>query len=140
MIVKFKREYLDRIMEIWLNTNVLAHSFIKENYWKDNFYIVKEMITEAEIYVFIEENIIKGFVGIYQGHIEGIFVDKKYQGQNIGKYLLNMAKELHPRLTLNVYLKNSHALEFYKSQNFKIIKENLDENTVEKECLMSWEK
>ena len=42
MIEKFKTEYLDDIMQIWLASNISAHSFIKSSYWKSMFDEVKK--------------------------------------------------------------------------------------------------
>lgn len=42
---------LDRLMEIWLNGNLEAHSFIPGTYWEDNVPAVREQIAQAEIFV-----------------------------------------------------------------------------------------
>ena len=33
MIRKFRMEDLERVMELWLNTNIQAHDFILKEYW-----------------------------------------------------------------------------------------------------------
>ena len=48
MIRKFKESDINLIMEIWIDTNIKAHSFISEQYWKDNFEFVKEMILQPK--------------------------------------------------------------------------------------------
>ena len=75
MIRKFQEKDIDRVAEIWLNGNLEAHFFIAEEYWKDHFDMVKEMLASAEIYVLEDEKGIQGFVGLNGHHIEGIFVD-----------------------------------------------------------------
>ena len=42
---------LDRLMEIWLNGNLEAHSIIPGTYWEDNVPAVREQIAQAEIFV-----------------------------------------------------------------------------------------
>lgn len=42
---------IDAVMQIWLNTNIQAHSFISVDYWQSSFDIVKEMLPHAEIYL-----------------------------------------------------------------------------------------
>ena len=65
---KRQRKYvacdIDSVMQIWLNTNIQAHSFISQDYWKSNFDLVKEMIPLAEIYVHEVDNAnqIDGFI------------------------------------------------------------------------------
>lgn len=53
--------------------------------------------------------------------------------------MLCKRKEKKENLSLSVYIKNSRAINFYKRENFKVISENLDENTGEKEFYMTWE-
>ena len=53
----------DRLCEIWLYSNLDAHNFIPEKYWRDNLPLVRESLKEAEIYVFEDEDI-SGFIGL----------------------------------------------------------------------------
>ena len=87
MIEKFKTEYLDDIMQIWLASNISAHSFIKSSYWKSMFDEVKKMIPQAEIYVYRDNGEILGFVGITDNYIDGIFTICRSSG--IGKALID---------------------------------------------------
>lgn len=140
MIRKFKDEDLEIIMELWLNTNIHAHDFIAEDYWRNNFELVKGMLPCAELYVCEIENKIKAFVGIDNGYIAGIFVSGEMQSKGLGKQLLEKAKELYASLSLNVYKKNVKAVHFYQRENFVIEKEQVDENTGELEYFMVWSK
>lgn len=140
MIEKFKKENINEVMEIWLNSNLEVHSFIDEQYWKDNYDYVKEIITNADLYVYIENKVVIGFIGMIDIHIEGIFVDKEYRNVGIGKLLLDKAKELNDNLFLNVYKKNRMALDFYKNNGFDVIEEKLEEDFGEVEYLMKWVK
>ena len=54
---------------------------------------------------------------------------KNHQGQGIGKNLIDYAKNLYDNLSLAVYKENEKALEFYKKMGFKIISENINEDT-----------
>lgn len=76
MIRKFEIKDLERVMDIWLNTNIKAHFFVSEEYWIENFHIVKGMLPEAELYVYEMNGKIEGFVGIDNGYIAGIFVSE----------------------------------------------------------------
>lgn len=92
----------------------------------------------AEIYVYILEDNIVGFIGLNQNYIEGLFVDTNNQYNGIGTLLLNKVKENTTTLTLNVYKKNVKALNFYKKNNFIITNEKMDNNTKEIEYTMTW--
>lgn len=56
----------------------------------------------------------------------------------IGKELLDFVKNNHARLTLNVYIKNSGAVKFYRREQFSIDSHGIDEETGEEDYLMSW--
>ena len=75
MIRKYVGGDIDSVMQIWLNTNIQAHSFISQDYWKSNIDMVKEMMPLAEIYVHEVDNAnqIDGFIGLNNDYIEGIF-------------------------------------------------------------------
>lgn len=138
MIRKLALEDLEEVMSIWLQTNLETHDFIEANYWRDNFEVVKEVLPQAEVYVDEEDGKIRGFIGITQGYIAGIFVSGDYQAKGIGSQLLDKAKTLYPSLTLSVYAKNDRAVSFYLQKGFKIIKEQKDESTNEQEYVMQY--
>lgn len=138
MIRKLALEDLEEVMSIWLQTNLETHDFIEANYWRDNFEVVKEVLPQAEVYVDEADGKIRGFIGITQGYIAGVFVSGDYQAQGIGSQLLDKAKTLYPRLTLSVYAKNDRAVSFYLQKGFKIIKEQKDESTNEQEYVIQY--
>ena len=49
----------------------LVVDFISEQYWINNYELVKEMLPQAEIYVFEVDKMIQGFVGLNNEYIEG---------------------------------------------------------------------
>lgn len=139
MIRKFKNEDIDSVMEIWLGENIKSHDFVDEKYWKNNYALVKKMILEAEIYVYIEGQEIVAFLGLMDTYIAGIFVDSNYQSQGIGKELLDFAKSIKDNLSLEVYLENNGAFSFYKREKFVVKEKSIDESTGESEYFMIWE-
>ena len=72
-------------------------------------------------------------------YVEGIFVSGEMQSQGIGKILLNYAKDKRNKLHLNVYQKNARAISFYKREGFEIQHSGLDEDTGEKDYVMTWQ-
>lgn len=140
MIRKLKKDDISKVMQIWLDTNVKAHKFISENYWRDNFETVKKMLPQSELYVYEDDNKneILGFIGINHKYIEGIFVCAEMQSKGIGRQLLAYVKDIRRDLTLSVYQKNERAIKFYEREDFMIQSENTDKNTGEKEYFMVW--
>lgn len=124
-------------MKLWLNGNLQAHSFVKEEYWKKNYEMVESVLPDSEVYVCMEEEKVAGFIGMDGEYIEGIFVDKDYQRKGIGHQLLEAVRGRR-RLFLNVYEKNLGAVAFYKSEGFQVEEKQLDEETGETEYRMVW--
>jgi len=139
MIRKMQNIDINRVADIWLKTNLKAHYFISEQYWKSNYELVKEMMSQAEVYVYEDDKMIQGFVGISNEYIEGIFVPDEMQSCGIGKLLLDYIKNKKLRLRLNVYQKNIRALSFYQREGFDIQCEGSDDATGEKEYTMLWQ-
>ena len=136
MIRGLQKTDINRVMDLWLDTNVEAHSFIASQYWKSNYDLVRKMLPQAEVYVYENDQIIQGFVGMNGDYIEGIFVAEEVQAQGIGRCLLDYVK--NKRMKLNVYQKNTQAIHFYQREGFEIQNEDLDEATGEKEYVMIW--
>lgn len=140
MIRPFKQQDLDRVMELWLNTNIQAHDFIDANYWRSNFDSVREAIPKSTVYVYEEQGTIQGFIGQTDDYIAGIFVAPEFQSNGIGKMLLDQAKQGHDTLSLQVYQKNACALGFYLHEGFVVHREEFDQKTGEIELFMCWTK
>lgn len=138
MIRKLQNVDINKVADIWLKTNLEAHDFIPGQYWTSNYEAVKKMLPQAEVYVYEDNKIIQGFVGVRDEYIEGIFVSGKMQSHGIGKALLDYIKDKKARLQLNVYQKNVRAISFYQREGFTIQSEGLDEFTGEKEYVMEW--
>lgn len=139
MIRKLQKVDINRVADIWLKTNLKTHYFISEQYWTNNYEVVKEMLPQAEVYVYEDDKIIQGFIGINDEYIEGIFVSDEMQSRGIGKILLDYIKDKKDRLQLKVYQKNVRAMSFYQREGFTIQSESMDEFTREKEYVMNWE-
>ena len=138
MIRKLQKADINRVTDLWLDTNFKAHDFIPAQYWKNNYDAVKEMLPQAEVYVYEDAGGIQGFVGLSGEYIERIFVADETQSQGIGKRLLDHMKAIKDTLRLNVYQKNTRAIRFYQREGFVIQHEGSDESTGEKEYTMLW--
>ena len=140
MIEELNKEDINQIMDIWLKENKRTHNYISEEYWDNHFEDVKKEILNADMYVYKEKEEICGFVGLSSTYIAGIFVKKEKQSIGIGRKLIQYCKSKYPELMLSVYVKNERAIAFYKGEEFKITKEEIDKTTNEKEYVMVWKK
>ena len=139
MIRELRKVDINKVAEIWLDTNIKRHYFISAQYWKSNFELVKELLLQATVYVYEDKQEIQGFIGLSNEYIEGIFVSAEMQSQGIGKILLNYVKGKRNKLILNVYQKNTRAISFYQREGFEIQYSGLDEATGEKDYVMAWQ-
>lgn len=142
MIRKMEEKDISDVLQIWLETNIRAHNFIEKEYWTGNYEMVKQILPEAEVYVYEDEKNgqIAGFIGMNNQYVEGLFVKESAQSRGIGKQLLDHAKSRKTELRLGVYQKNMRAVRFYLRENFLIQAEQVDEDTNETEYIMGWEK
>lgn len=138
MIRKFQPDDTKRVMDIWLNSNIEAHSFVPKDYWISNYSFVQDQLIQANIYIYEQGNIIKGFVGMTDNYMAGIFVDKNFRSMGIGKMLIDYIKEIYPSFYLNVYKENRRAVDFYKREGLNIISEETDMDTQRQEYTMEW--
>lgn len=116
---------INRVMDIWLSTNLEAHPFIDPNYWYQNLLNVQNAIQQAEVYCSVAaNNQLQGFIGLQENYIAGLFIAKEYQSQHLGTNLLNVVKEKHQQLILDIYLENQRAIKFYQQNGFQITNRN----------------
>ena len=138
MIRRFENKDLDQVMSIWLQVNMESYSFIEADYWKNNYEMVREMIPKAEVLVSEENGQIRGFIGLIDTYIAGIFVREGEQSKGVGTGLLHTVMKSRDNLRLNVYKKNMRAVSFYQHYGFQIKNQEIDESTSEEEYMMEW--
>lgn len=139
MIRKQRESDLDDVTRIWLTSNLGAHDFIPEEYWKGNLDAVRSAIGGAEVYVHEDDRgRLDGFIGLDGEFIEGLFVAEGARSHGVGKMLLDHAKSRKRRLELSVYRKNTRAAAFYNREGFTVTSEGIDADTGERELTMFW--
>ncbi|MBO1298714.1 MULTISPECIES: GNAT family N-acetyltransferase [unclassified Enterococcus] len=140
-VQKLDQQMMDRLLTIWLKTNVETHDFIDATYWHEKKVLLKKELPKAEIYYYEIEGQIVGFMGIIdESYLAGIFVESMFQNKKIGQKLIEAAKKEKERIALHVYHKNQRAIRFYDRNGFRKVAEQIDESTNEKEYLMVWER
>ena len=138
MIRNLENKDIDKIMDIWLKSTIKAHDFISEQYWKNSYNTVKDVyIPIAETFVYEDDEDIKGFISIINNEFIGaLFVDVDAQNNGIGKCLIDYALNKYKKLNLAVYKDNKKSVDFYIHRGFKIIKEQVNEDSAHKEYIM----
>ena len=93
MIREFQMSDTKQVMKLWLSGNIDAHSFVPEEYWRSHFDEVQEALLQAKVFVCDIDGNIKGFIGLMNEYIAGIFVDENCRSTGIGRQLLTYVKE-----------------------------------------------
>ncbi|MDT4198622.1 GNAT family N-acetyltransferase [Staphylococcus haemolyticus] len=132
-------ETIEKNLNIWLNSNLEAHDFIKREYWIDNLDKVKKMFSDSTIYVYYADNQIVGFADLYEQYIAGLFITDNYRNKGIGRFLLERLKSDYNVLNLYVNEKNEGAIRFYTKHQFEIRSKEFEVETQEYEYFMKWD-
>lgn len=138
MIRKLNEADIDKVMDIWMKSTIKAHDFISKEYWQNNYNTVKEVyIPMSETFVYKDAQGIKGFISVINNEFIGaLFVDIDFQGNGIGKQLIDYAVSKYGKLQLAVYKENKKSLEFYINRGFKIIEEQINDDSKHVEYIM----
>lgn len=128
------------IVRLWLAASLQAHDFIAAEYWeKMQKSIVRDYLPNSQTFVFVDKRQIKGFISIVDDcHVGALFVAPQHQGRKIGTKLIKYVRRHRGHLSLNVYAQNRQAVYFYQYNDFKIVREQIDPSTKEKELTMAW--
>lgn len=140
IIRKFQDFDLKKVMRIWYDGNLEAHDFIDKDYWDRNFGYVKRALLQAEVYVYEINGTVVGFIGVDEGYIAGLFVDREYRGMGIGTKLMEYVKEKYDFFTLHVFENNYGAVTFYENRGLVRQEESVHEDLGEVEYLMYYRK
>lgn len=138
MIRIFQPQDLPRVLDLWLSGNREAHSFLPPSHWEALVPTVRELLLQAELYVFVSQDQILGFVGLQGAYLAGLFVDGSRRGQGIGRQLLSHVKTIRPAFTLHVYQRNPRAAAFYLREGLRITAQAVDRDTQQMEYIMAW--
>lgn len=138
MIRKLNEADIDKVMDIWMKSTIKAHDFISKEYWQNNYNTVKEVyIPMSETFVYKDAQGIKGFISVINNEFIGaLFVDIDFQGNGIGKQLIDYAVSKYGKLKLAVYKENKKSVEFYINRGFKIIEEQINDDSKNVEYIM----
>lgn len=122
MIKLFTGNDFSEIISLWERSVEATHHFLaKEDL---DFYksLVPQFFPQAKaMYIFEEDGILKGFLGVSDEEIDMLFVDPIYFGKSIGKQLLMYAIEELQLSKIDVNEQNINAYEFYQHFGFRLI-------------------
>lgn len=139
-IRKFKEGDLDRLIDIWSESNMETNSFINRRYWEDNIIKMEKILLEGDIRVYEIDGKILGFIGVKDCELLGVFIDRDFRKKGISHKLLDNIKSYYNRLDLRIYRKNKSGYRFYTNNGFEVKEIIEDRENSEVVYCLQWEK
>lgn len=130
MIRKYATEDTDALIDIWDNSEALAHPFlsadIRDQVRKDmrNIYL-----PNAETWVLENDGAPVGFIAMIDKEIGGLFLDPSQHGKGMGRQMVDHVVFLKGPLTVEVFKANKIGLPFYERYGFEVTGEGAFEAT-----------
>lgn len=122
MIKLFTESDFSKIISLWERSVEATHHFLAKEDLEFYKSLVPRFFPQVNaMYIFEEDGIIKGFLGVSEEEIDMLFVDSKYFGRGIGKQLLIYAIEELKLSKIDVNEQNTNAYEFYQHFGFRLV-------------------
>lgn len=112
-----------QLLAIWQESVRATHSFLSDADITGLLPIVRDIaLPQLELWVLCNEGSVPvGFMGLSGSKVEALFLAPSFFGRGGGRQLLSHARRLKGALTVDVNEQNPSAIEFYRSNGFKVI-------------------
>lgn len=122
-IVPADKDDYAEIADVWEASVRATHDFLTEKDIEDLRPLVLNRYLDAVNLDCVKNTAgeIVGFIGILDDRIEMLFIDPKYRGKSVGKFLTRYALEEVGATKVDVNEQNPQAIGFYEHLGFEII-------------------
>jgi putative acetyltransferase len=121
---------LEGVLRIWEDASRVGHRFLPESFIASEREAVRDTyLPMASTWVHEENGEVTGFISLIDDEVGALFVDPKSHRRGIGRALLELAMDRHPRLDVEVFEPNTGARTFYETCGFVLIGEYLHSET-----------
>lgn len=111
---------LGAVLDIWYRASVIAHSFLNEAFFDtERRQIAEEWLPASETSVLELDGRVLGFVSVADNEVGGLFVDPAYQGQGVGRSLMDSVTARRSYVELEVFEANTIGRGFYAAYGFQ---------------------
>ncbi len=109
----------DRIIEIWMAANKLAHPFLDDHFLSEEEDNIRTVyLPAAETWVAESNDQVVGFMSLLGHQVGGLFVSPAWLRQGIGRALMDKAVEQRGPLEVDVFKANAIGRQFYHRYGF----------------------
>ncbi len=126
MIRKYEDSDLISVINIWHQTAEAAYSFMSGDMINSIREDIKtKYMPNSQSWVALRDGKVVGFIALLENTVGGLFVSPQYQGQGIGKSLVEHVKSANGSISLDVLKQSTKALNFYKKCGFTPTKDGV---------------
>jgi len=130
MIRQYVPRDRDALLDVWAESVTIAHPFwATATVEQERRDIAETFLPVAETYVFERSGEVVGFISLLGNEVGGIFVSPRYQGQGIGRALMDWARQSRDHLELDVFELNAIGRAFYAAYGFDLVGRRRDDAT-----------
>lgn len=124
MIRKSTAADLPRLYNIWHDAVKATHHFLDDAVFSEIAELVRDKyLPSRQFDVFVDEgDEALGFMGATGNEVESLFIDPNHFGKGIGRTFIDMMKDAHPEVTLEVNEQNPQAVGFYEACAFETVR------------------
>lgn len=132
MIRQYKESDLDGVLSAWEAASKIAHPFLSEAFQAQVRSDIPALyLPNAETWVVEADDQVVGFIALIGNEVGAIFLQPAYQGQKLGKLMMDKAHELRGDLEVEVFEKNAIGRSFYEKYGFRVMEKKIHEPTGE---------
>lgn len=115
---------IERLVVIWESSVKATHLFLSENEIGNIKQYVPQALKEIPHLIIAEneDQVLIGFMGIVENHLEMLFISHEERGKGVGKELLEYGIEKYSVNDLAVNEQNPLAKGFYEHMGFEVYK------------------
>lgn len=129
-IRRYREADQTEVLRIWYKESLSSHPFIPAKFWADHLETLKsKYLPESNTYVAESDGRILGFISFMGNYVGALFVDGIYQGQGIGRALVEFTHKSQGSMFVDVYKENAQGREFYNKYGFKERREKIQPET-----------
>lgn len=139
-IIQYNSAYDEDTVRMWRESKEKAIGQGEMHSFEDHVFFLNNILSkDNEIYIAIDNNKVVGMIAFNEQEINQLYIHNDYQGRELGKRLLDMAKaNSNGRLTLYTFEVNHKAQRFYERNGFRIIDRGHENEEKLKDLKYEW--
>lgn len=119
MIREYRDADLDQLLDVWFQASEVAHPFLTEEFMAAERENIRNVhIPKANTWVYEDAGRVVGFIALIGNEVGAIFVSPEVQGRGFGQALMDLARDRHDTLELDVFEANPIGCAFYEKYGF----------------------